>query len=174
MWVWKVNFNVLKVLNHPSAPLMKLHILLPCCSHQLSEEQTADPRCFPLIFPTLHLWICLLLFYNKLCVLLVYTSRVHVYWDWQVAEELQSGSMSTEEKELLNLLLSPHLKVNTFSISGDFVAVTHKLLFHSSPVVLGCFACTHIKLKIHFWCSSQALADVRLLCVLPDSWTSAL
>uniref|UniRef100_A0A669E1V7 MAGUK p55 scaffold protein 3 n=1 Tax=Oreochromis niloticus TaxID=8128 RepID=A0A669E1V7_ORENI len=32
------------------------------------------------------------------------------YWDWQVAEELQSGSMSTEEKELLNLLLSPHLK----------------------------------------------------------------
>uniref|UniRef100_A0A669ES22 MAGUK p55 scaffold protein 3 n=1 Tax=Oreochromis niloticus TaxID=8128 RepID=A0A669ES22_ORENI len=35
---------------------------------------------------------------------------VHVYWDWQVAEELQSGSMSTEEKELLNLLLSPHLK----------------------------------------------------------------
>uniref|UniRef100_A0A668ULS6 Membrane protein, palmitoylated 3a (MAGUK p55 subfamily member 3) n=1 Tax=Oreochromis aureus TaxID=47969 RepID=A0A668ULS6_OREAU len=27
-----------------------------------------------------------------------------------VAEELQSGSMSTEEKELLNLLLSPHLK----------------------------------------------------------------
>uniref|UniRef100_A0A667YQZ2 MAGUK p55 scaffold protein 3 n=1 Tax=Myripristis murdjan TaxID=586833 RepID=A0A667YQZ2_9TELE len=30
--------------------------------------------------------------------------------DWQVAEELQSGPMSTEEKELLHLLTSPHLK----------------------------------------------------------------
>ncbi|XP_075936221.1 MAGUK p55 subfamily member 3 isoform X1 [Anarhichas minor] len=29
---------------------------------------------------------------------------------WQVAEELQSGPMSTEEKELLLLLTSPHLK----------------------------------------------------------------
>lgn len=29
----------------------------------------------------------------------------------QVAEELQSGPMSTEEKELLHLLTSPHLKV---------------------------------------------------------------
>ncbi|KAG8006765.1 MAGUK p55 subfamily member 3 [Nibea albiflora] len=29
---------------------------------------------------------------------------------WQVAEELQSGPMSTEEKELLHLLTSPHLK----------------------------------------------------------------
>jgi hypothetical protein len=33
--------------------------------------------------------------------------------DWrQVAEELQSGPMSVEEKELLQLLTSPHLKVN--------------------------------------------------------------
>ncbi|XP_038845104.1 MAGUK p55 subfamily member 3-like isoform X1 [Salvelinus namaycush] len=30
--------------------------------------------------------------------------------DWQVAEELQSGPMSVEEKELLQLLMSPHLK----------------------------------------------------------------
>ncbi|XP_071390477.1 MAGUK p55 subfamily member 3-like isoform X1 [Centroberyx affinis] len=30
--------------------------------------------------------------------------------NWQVAEELQSGPMSTEEKELLHLLTSPHLK----------------------------------------------------------------
>lgn len=29
----------------------------------------------------------------------------------QVAEELQSGPMSSEEKELLHLLTSPHLKV---------------------------------------------------------------
>lgn len=33
--------------------------------------------------------------------------------DWQVAEELQSGPMSVEEKELLHLLTSPHLKVQT-------------------------------------------------------------
>lgn len=36
-----------------------------------------------------------------------------VCYDVQVAEELQSGPMSTEEKELLHLLTSPHLKVNT-------------------------------------------------------------
>lgn len=32
--------------------------------------------------------------------------------DVQVAEELQSGPMSSEEKELLHLLTSPHLKVS--------------------------------------------------------------
>ncbi|TMS15176.1 MAGUK p55 subfamily member 3 [Larimichthys crocea] len=33
-----------------------------------------------------------------------------VFCGRQVAEELQSGPMSTEEKELLHLLTSPHLK----------------------------------------------------------------
>lgn len=43
--------------------------------------------------------------------------------DWQVAEELQSGPMSTEEKELLHLLMSPHLKVNTFNTRDSAVVL---------------------------------------------------
>lgn len=121
MQVSKVNFNDLKVLNHPGVHLMKLHILLLSRSHQLSAGKTADLSCLLLIFSCVDVRV-------SVCIYSTVNCSVHyrqpidrfipsqglwcVFCVWQVAEELQSGPMSTEEKELLHLLTSPHLKVN--------------------------------------------------------------
>lgn len=99
---------------------MKLHILLH--THQLSAGETADLSIFLLTF------LCVdVLLHSKLhrALLVAHTnSQVHTrsglmadpFHDRQVAEELQSGAMSTEEKELLHLLTSPHLKVDNFHL----------------------------------------------------------
>lgn len=50
-WEAKVNFNVLKVLNHADVHLMKLHITLLSRSHRLSVRETADLSCLLLICP---------------------------------------------------------------------------------------------------------------------------
>lgn len=46
------------------------------------------------------------------CTLHCVCTHASLCCDLKVAEELQSGPMSTDEKELLHLLTSPHLKVN--------------------------------------------------------------
>lgn len=126
MLVSKVNFNVLKVLNHPDVHLLKLHILLLSRSHQLSARETADLSCLLLIFSCVAVYVSVCN-YSTLNCSVHYQQPIDIHrfipgqglwfmcdFNWQVAEELQSGPMSTEEKELLHLLTSPHLKVNSF------------------------------------------------------------
>ncbi|CAG14343.1 unnamed protein product, partial [Tetraodon nigroviridis] len=50
-----------------------------------------------------------------------------------VTEELQSGPMSAEEKELLLLLTSPHLKVHRFVCSCTVVLLSSSSCSSSSP-----------------------------------------
>lgn len=52
----------------------------------------------------------------------------------QVAEELQGGPMSAEEKELLHLLTSPHLKVDKRGCRGQDVALEDALWTCLSPL----------------------------------------
>lgn len=96
-----------------------------------------------------------------------------VCFDWQVAEELQSGPMSTEEKELLHLLTSPHLKVKHLSISIsmspcilviDITGICHQTVNSSLKVVSDSY------IRQTAFCASQQLnistvISARLLSV---------
>lgn len=67
-----------------------------------------------------------------------------------MAEELQSGPMSSEEKELLLLLTSPHLKVNR----AHLVVISLDLRIYTSPICI----CEMLRKPLQYvrmdpWCS---------------------
>lgn len=84
MQVSKVNFNVLKVLNHPDVHLMKLYILLLSSrSHQLSVWETADLSCSQLIFHCVHVCVSVCIYSTVNCI-------VH-YWYTPAQGQTRSG-----------------------------------------------------------------------------------
>lgn len=95
-----------------------------------------------------------------------------VLCDWQVAEELQSGPMSTEEKELLHLLTSPHLKVNmllliAISLMRKCGIGVQSFSSYSSKTLINLWSCLQIGVDVS--CSICAPAAQHQHCTLNTS-----